>query len=128
MMFLSLHITCSCIFMHTYLQVLIFLYILSYWCFSDCLSLFLVLVCTMAPKRKSTPSQNPLRFRASTSSSSDPTQCHVWFCDEKACKDFLENFCRRGIHSKRQVILSDFSDIDLPTVIYSRGWQSLFGT
>ena len=28
MMYLNLHVTCSCIFMHTYLQVLIFLYIL----------------------------------------------------------------------------------------------------
>ena len=33
--------------------------------------------------------------------------------------------CRRGIHSERQVILSDFSDTDLPIVIHSRGWRSL---
>ena len=38
-----------------------------------------------------------------------------------------ENFCRRCIHSKHQVILSDISDTDLPTVIYSRGWESLYG-
>ena len=41
--------------------------------------------------------------------------------------DFLENFSRRGIHSKRQVILSDFSDTDIPIVIYSRSWESLCG-
>ena len=33
----------------------------------------------------------------------------------------------RSIHSERQIILSDFFDIDLPTVIYSRGWESLCG-
>ena len=39
----------------------------------------------------------------------------------------MENFCRGGIHSECQVILSNFSDTDLPTVIYSRGWESLCG-
>ena len=72
----------------------------------------------MAPKRKSTMSQNPLRSGAS---SSDPTPSHVRFHDEKAKSDFLENFSWRGIHSKCQVVLSDFSETDLPTVIYSRG-------
>ena len=28
---------------------------------------------------------------------------------------------------EHQVVLSDFSNIDLPTVIYSRGWESLYG-
>ena len=102
-------------------------YILSCFCFSNCLSLFLALVCTMAPKHKSTPSENPLCSGASTSSS-DPTPSSVRFCDEKAHKDFLENFSRRGIHSECQVILSDFSNTNLPTVIYSRGWESLCGT
>ena len=37
----------------------------------------------------------------------------------------MENFSRRGIHSKRQVILTDFADTDLPSVIDSRGWESL---
>ena len=74
----------------------------------------------MAPKRKSTLSQNPLRSGASTSSS-DPTPSHVWFYNDKARKDISENFSRRGIHSELQVILSDFSDTDLPTVIYSQG-------
>jgi len=37
----------------------------------------------------------------------------------------LENFSRRGVHSERQVILLDFFYTDLPTVIHSRGWESL---
>ena len=37
----------------------------------------------------------------------------------------MENFSRRGIHSKCQVILSNFFDIDLPIVIYNRGCESL---
>ena len=73
----------------------------------------------MAPKRKSTPSQNPLRTGASTSS--DPTPSRIWFRDEDARKDFLENFSRRGVHSEHWVILADFTDIDLPDVIHSRG-------
>ena len=40
-------------------------------------------------------------------------------------KAFSENFSRRGIHSESQVILSDFADIDLPSVIHSKGWESL---
>ena len=75
----------------------------------------------MAPKRKSTLSRNPFRFKASFSSPSDPTPFHVRFRDEKAQLDFSENFSRRDIHSKHQVVLSYFSDTDLPIVIYSRG-------
>ena len=97
MMFLLLHITCSCIFMHTYLTFFIFLYIDCDWCFSVCVSispsLSLVYVsCVMAPKRKSTLSQNSLRSKASTSF--DPTSSHVRFRDEKAKLDFFENFSR----------------------------------
>ena len=77
----------------------------------------------MAPKQKFVPSQNPLCSVTSTSSS-DPTPSSVWFHDEKARKDFLENFSRQGVHSERQVILSDFFDTDLPTIIHSRGWES----
>ena len=77
----------------------------------------------MAPKHKSTSSQNPLRFGVSTSS--DPTPFSVRFRDEKAKSDFFENFSKRGIHSESQVILSDFSNTDLPTVIHSRSWESL---
>ena len=78
---------------------------------------------SMAPKHKSTPARNPLRFGASFSS--DPTLSHIRFRDDDAFKAFSENFSRRGIHSKRQVILMDFADTDLPSVIHSRGWESL---
>ena len=77
-----------------------------------------MLVVSMTPKHKSTLSQNPLRSGASTSS--DPTPSHIRFRDEDARKAFLENFSRRGIHSERQVILTDFADTDLPDVIHSR--------
>ena len=127
MMYISSHVTCSCIFLAYVPSIL---YILIYWC---CLVLFclslslsplLVLVCSMAPKHKSTPSQNPLCFGASTSSS-DLTHSYVRFRDDKAQKDFSENFSRWDIHSECQVILSDFSDTDFPTIIYNRGWGSL---
>ena len=91
----------------------------------------------MAPKRKFTPTRNPLRFGAS--SSSDPSPSIVRFRDDDAFKALSENFSRWGIHSKRwgiyskrwgiyskrQVILSDFVDTDLSSVIHSRGWESL---
>ena len=76
----------------------------------------------MTPKRKSTPSRNPLH---SGTSSSDPTSTHIRFRDGKAHQDFLENFSKRGIHSESYVVLSDFSDTALPIVIHSRGWESL---
>ena len=123
MMILSLHVTCLSIFscIHTFISL--YSYIKLFWCFSTCLSLSLPLsVCIMAPKRKFTPSRNPLHSRAS---SSDPSPSHLWFHDEKARKDFLKNFSWRGFHSERQVILLDFSDTNLPTVIYSRGWKLL---
>ena len=124
MMNLILHVTCSCI--HTFM--FLYSYILPCWCFSNCLSLslslFLALVCFMGPKRKSTPSQNLLCFGASTFFFY-LTPFHVRFRDDKARKDFSENFSRQGIHSERQVILLDFSNTDLPTVIYNRGWGSM---
>ena len=126
MLFLLLHITCLCIFMHTYFTFSIFLYIDCIGTFAACLFLSLSLVyisCVMASKCKSTSSWNPLRFEASTSS--DPTPSHVQFCYEKAKSNFFENFSKRGVHSESQVILLDFSDTDLPTVIHSRGWESL---
>ena len=92
--------------------------------FSPSISLFCI-SCFMAPKHKSTLSQNPLRSGAS--SSFDPTPSFVWLCDEKARKDFSENFSKRGIHLERQVILSDFSNTDLPTIIHSRDWELLCG-
>ena len=67
------------------------------------LPLFLfTLVVSMAPKRKSTPARNPLRFGASSSSDSAPFS--LWFCDDDAHKAFSENFSRRGVHSERQEI------------------------
>ena len=88
------------------------------------LPLFLfMLVVSMTPKRKFTPARNPLHSGAF--SSSDPILSHIWFCDDDAFKAFSENFSKRGIHSECQVILSDFADTDLPTVIHSRGWESL---
>ena len=124
MMKFLLHVTCSCI-SHAY--------VLHFNIFDICeqfraflivtLSLLFTLVVSMAPKCKSTPSRNPLHSRASTSS--DPTPLSVWFHDEDAHKDFLENFSRRGIHSERQVILADFANTDLPDVIHTWGWESL---
>ena len=88
------------------------------------LPLFLfMLVESMTPKRKSTPTWNPLHFGAS--SSSDSTPLSLRFHDDDAHKAYLENFSRRGVHSEHQVILADFADTNLPTVIYSREWELL---
>ena len=76
----------------------------------------------MAPKRKSIPTRNPLRSGAS--SSTNPSPSTVRFRDD-AFKAFLENFSRRGIHLERQVVLSNFADTDLPSIIHRRGWESL---
>ena len=129
MMQFVLHVTCSCT-SHAY--VLSFQYTWYIWC---CLGLFwlsflslplflFTLVVFMAPKHKSTPARNPLRSGAS--SSSNPSPSHVRFRDDDAFKAFSENFSRRGIHSKRQVILSDFADTNLPSVIHNKGWKSLY--
>ena len=77
----------------------------------------------MAPKRKSTLAQNPLHFGAS--SSFDSTLLSLRFRDDDAHKALSKNFSRRGIHSERQVLLSNFADVDLPSAIHSRGWESL---
>ena len=87
------------------------------------LSLLFILVVSMAPKRKSALSWNPLHFGASLSSDSAPL--FLWFCDEDAHKAFSENFSKRGVHSECQVILADFADTDLPIIIHSREWESL---
>ena len=110
--------------MHTYSLFNILVIFELFWDFFDCLFLSLsflfTLVISMAPKRKSALSQNPLRSRTS-SSSSDPTPSHIRFHDEDARKDFSEKFSQRGVHSERRVILVDFIDIDLPDVIHSWG-------
>ena len=118
-------------FMHSpCIHTLFSIYLLYLNCFgtflivSLSLPLFLfTLVVSMTPKRKSTSSQNPFRFGAS--SSSDPTPSHIRFCDENARKYFSKNFSQQGVHSERRVILADFIDTDLPTVIHSQGWESL---
>ena len=57
------------------------------------LPLFLfTLVVSMALKRKSTPTQNPLHFSASSSSDSAPLSLR--FRDDDAHKAILENFYR----------------------------------
>ena len=68
----------------------------------------------MAPKRKSTPTRNPFGFG---SSSSYTPSLHVQFHDEKAQQDFLKNFKKRGIHLERHIILLNFSNTPLPSVI-----------
>ena len=78
----------------------------------------------MAPKRKSTPAWNPLHSGASTSSDHAPLSLH--FRNDDAHKAFMENFSQRGIHLERRVILGHFADTDLPTVIHSREWESLY--
>ena len=77
--------------------------------------------CIMAPKCKSTPAQNPLRGSRSSTSSNPLPPLHVRFLDEKAQKDLLENFQRRGVHSELQVILSNYIDTPLLTIIRTRG-------
>ena len=123
-----LHVTCSCIFpcIHTpfsiyllYLKLLgtfliVFLSLPFFW---------FTLVVFMAPNHKSTPAWNPLRSGAS--SSFDPTLSHILFRDDDAFTAFSEIFSRRGIHSERRVILSDFANTNLPFVIHNRGWESL---
>ena len=114
--------------MHTYSLFHIFDIFDDAWDFFDCSSLLLplnlfTLVVSIAPKRKSTPAQNLLY--SSASSSTDPSPSNVRFCDDDAFKAFSENFSRRGIHSEHQVILSDFADTNLLSIIHSRGWESL---
>ena len=79
--------------------------------FSLPLFLFMLIV-SMAPKCKSTPAWNP--FHSVASSSSNYAPLSLWFRVDNAHKAFLENFSRRGVHLKRQVILADFVDTDLP--------------
>ena len=81
------------------------------------LSIFSLLIVSMAPKSKSTSAWNPLRSEAFLSFDSTPIS--LWFHHDDAHKAFSENFSRRSIHSECQVILVDFADINLPYVIHS---------
>ena len=103
MMQFILHITCSCIPMHTYsfFNILAIFELFGAFLIVSFfpLSLLFTLVVSMAPKCKSTSSQNPLRSRAS--SSSNTIHSHIRFRDEDASKDFSENFFGRGVHSER---------------------------
>ena len=105
-----------------------------YLLYLNCLGFFLIvflsfplflftLVVSMAPKRKSILARIPLHSNASSSSDSAPL--FLRFCDDDAHKEISENFSRRGVHSKCQVILVDFADTNLPTIIHSREWESL---
>ena len=95
-----------------------------FWLSFLSLPLFLfTLVVSMAPKHKSTPARNLLHSGATLSS--DPTPSNIRFCDEDARKAFSENFSKRGVHSVCQVILADFTDTDLPTIIHNQEWESL---
>ena len=122
MMQFLLHVKCSCI---SPAYILFFsLYLLYLNCFGAFLivsffplSILFTLVVSMAPKRKSTPARNPLHYDASSSSNS--TLLSLRFRDDDAHKALLENFSRCDIHSECQVILADFVDTDLPTVIHS---------
>ena len=87
------------------------------------LSILFTLVVSIAPKCKSTQAQNPLHSDAS--SSSDQAPLSLCFCNDNAHKAFTESFSWQGIHSKCRVILGHFADIDLPTVIHNREWESL---
>ena len=73
---------------------------------------------SIAPKRKSTPARNLLHSGASSSFDSAPF--FLRFRDDDAHKAFSENFSRCGVHSERQVILVDFADTNLPTIIHSQ--------
>ena len=90
---------------------------------SSPLSILFTLVVSMAPKCKSTSARK--LFHSDASSSSDSAPLSLRFHDDDAHKAFSENFSRHCIHSKRQVILADFANTNLPTVIHSQGRESL---
>ena len=81
------------------------------------------IVVSMALKRKSTLAWNLLHSSASLSFDFAPLSLR--FYDDDAHKAFSKNFSKWGVHSERQVILADFADIDLLTIIHSREWESL---
>ena len=136
MMQFLLHVTCSCI-SHAYVLhfSIYLLYLNNFGAFLIVsffpLSILFTLVVSLTPKRKSTPAQNPLHSSASSSSDSTPLSLSLSlslslrFHYDDSHKAFSENFSRHDIHFEHQVILANFTDTDLPTVIHSRGWESL---
>ena len=112
-------------FMHMY-PFFSFYFVLFVMYFSLFLSLYLFLSDKLrtTPKCKSTPAQNPLGSRSSSSDLPFPP-LQVQFHDGKAQQNFLENFQKRDVHSKCHVVLLDFFDTPLPHVIRTRGWESL---
>ena len=100
MMHLYLHVTCSCIFMYMYVPLSFYIcYIVSCWCFSDCLSLSLPLSLFLTLVVSWHLNVNPFHpgtlfilGASSSSSPSDPTPSHIRFRDEKAKSDFSKNF------------------------------------
>ena len=108
--------------MHTYFLfniLVIFEFLRTFLIAFLSLPLFLfTLVMSMAPKHKSTLAQNPLHSGASSSSNSTPLS--LWFNYDDAHKAFSDNFSRRGVHSECQVILVDFTNTGLPTIIHNR--------
>ena len=108
------HITCSVHVVFSSIQCLTFCCnFVSF--FSPSLSFSLLV---MAHK-KFVPSKN-LICHGSFSSSSTPSNS-IRFRDEKARDDFFENFFDRTIHSKCQVILSEFPNTSLPGAFSSQG-------
>ena len=95
MMQFLLHVTCSCIFHAYILYFSIYLLYLNFFGAFLIVSFFplfilFTLVVSMAPKRKSTPTQNPLHFGASSSSDSAPLSLR--FRNDDAHKAFSELF------------------------------------
>ena len=124
-----MHFSCIRTFNSLYSDIDLCWYFSTYISLSLSLSLslspLLWLVCSMAPKKASLFRPKTLLIPRHLPLILPPS--YVRFRDDKAYKDFSEYFSRCGIHSECQVVLSKFSDTDLPTVIYSGGWESLCG-
>ena len=121
---LPLHVTCSCIrsFYSLYFDIVLLLGTFLIVSFSP-LSLLFALVCFYGTQKQIYSIPEPSSFQGIHFFWS--YTFFIRFHDEKAKSDFFENFSWGGIHSECQVILSDFSNTDLPTVIHSRKWESL---
>ena len=94
---------------HSYIPSFIFILILILLVLF-CVFLFLppsFVSCFLAPKQKSTPSQNP--FLSGASSSSDTTPSHVQFCNDKARKDFWRTFLNEAFIRNAKSFYQTFS-------------------